>query len=104
MTRYLIIFASLFLLACNSSQQTAVEDIHDHGEETIALTVWTDQLELFMEYNELHAGEPAHFIIHLTDQADFQPLREGRIQLEFTSHDGVPVVFTEEEPVRDGIF
>ncbi len=41
----------------------------DHGDgdtPSVAVTQWTDHMELFMEYPVLVAGEPGRFIIHLT--------------------------------------
>lgn len=49
----------------------------------VAVTVWSERSELFMEHPPLVAGEQARFAIHLTDLATFQPLREGRVVVRF---------------------
>ena len=56
------------------------EDEHARGGESpsVAVTLWTDGMELFMEYPVLVANEPGRFIIHLTILDDFQPVRVVR--------------------------
>ncbi|MCB2211805.1 efflux RND transporter periplasmic adaptor subunit [bacterium] len=79
----------------------------DHGEDerpTIAVTQWTDQMELFMEYPAMVADEPGRFIIHLTVLDGFQPVREGVVKLTFTGRDGHGHSFTVNELLREGIF
>ena len=50
---------------------------------SVAVTIWTEKTELFMEYPPLVAGEEASFHIHLTDLSDFEPLREGKVVVRF---------------------
>ncbi|HUF23756.1 MAG TPA: efflux RND transporter periplasmic adaptor subunit [Vicinamibacterales bacterium] len=50
---------------------------------SIAVTVWSDRTELFMEHPPLVAGDTARFAIHVTDLSDFSPVREGRLVLRF---------------------
>ena len=104
MKRALLLFFSLCVLACATEPQSDAEDQDTHDEKTITVTMWTDQLELFMEYDQFTPGEPSHFIIHLTKLSDFKPVLEGLVELEFTSHDNDPLRFSEEKPARDGIF
>ena len=104
MKRAIILFITLCVLACATKPQSNTEDQHTHGEEPIAVTMWTDQLELFMEYDEFTPGEPSHCIIHLTKLSDFKPILEGWVELEFTSHGNEPLHFSEEKPDRDGIY
>lgn len=78
---------------------------HDHGEtESISVTLWTKDMELFMEYPPLVAGEPGRFIIHLTHLEGSRPVREGSVKLEFTSSDGQTHNFIETRLLREGIF
>ncbi|UCE19836.1 MAG: efflux RND transporter periplasmic adaptor subunit [Gemmatimonadota bacterium] len=104
MKRALLLFFSLCVLTCATKPQSNTEDQHAHDQEMVAVTMWTDQLELFMEYEEITPGEPSHFIIHLTKLADFKPVLEGRVELEFTSPDEESLRFAEEKPARDGIY
>ncbi|MGD9548987.1 MAG: efflux RND transporter periplasmic adaptor subunit [Candidatus Krumholzibacteriia bacterium] len=88
---------------------------HDHGVEaaahpagdelpTVAVTQWTDSMELFMEYPEMVAASSARFIIHLTILDGFQPVREGKVILTFTKSDGSREVRTADSLLREGIF
>lgn len=89
---------------------------HDHGVEaaahpapgdelpTVAVTRWTDTMELFMEYPELVAGHAGRFIIHLTVLDGFQPVRAGQVTLTFTAADGSREVRTATTLLREGIF
>lgn len=69
------------LAACRSAPPP--EPAGDEEPPSHAVTTWTDKTELFMEYPPLVAGEQARFAIHLTNLADFSPLREGRVVVRF---------------------
>lgn len=56
---------------------------NDDDPPAVAVTVWSERTELFMEYPPLVAGEQVRFAIHLTDLADFSPVREGRVVVRF---------------------
>ena len=89
---------------------------HDHGVgadahpaagdelPTVAVTQWTDTMELFMEYPEMVAMHSGRFIIHLTVLEGFQPVRAGKVTLTFTAADGSREVRTAETLLREGIF
>ena len=68
------------LTACRSTPQEATTE---QEPPTVAVTIWSERTELFMEYPPLVAGEEAAFHIHLTDLSNFQPLREGRVVVRF---------------------
>ncbi|MCB2229837.1 efflux RND transporter periplasmic adaptor subunit [bacterium] len=100
-----------------NSQQSAAEHGHEHGEEagdghghdgeegeSRAVTLWTDKMELFMEYPVLTANQPGRFIIHLTILDGFQPVREGGVKLTFVTSDGHAHHVVETELLREGIF
>ena len=79
----------------------------DHGDDTshgVAVTQWTDQLEMFMEYPMLVANEPGRFVIHLTLLDGFQPARVGEITLQFTRLEDRAYEFATSELISDGIF
>ncbi|MBU2501402.1 efflux RND transporter periplasmic adaptor subunit [bacterium] len=79
-------------------------DTHDEAPPTVAVTQWTDTMELFMEYPEMVAMQSGRFIIHLTVLEGFQPVRDGRVTLEFTDAGGRREVRTADTLLREGIF
>lgn len=82
-------------------------DDHGHGpaeSRNTAVTLWTDTLELFMEYPLLTPGQPGRFIIHLTVLDGFQPVRAGSVTLGFRGPDGARHQVVAESLLREGIF
>jgi hypothetical protein len=49
----------------------------DEGPEPVAVTVFTDKVELFMEYPRLLPGLEARFLAHVTVLATGEPVRTG---------------------------
>ncbi len=83
------------------------EDGHDHEEGEhpfVMVTQWSDGMELFMEYPVLVAGEGGRFIIHLTHLDNFQPVREGNVELIFRDSHGHGFTVNESTLLREGIF
>ena len=81
-TRLAVPFVVVGLLAaCGGSETPAAPE--EKEPPTVAVTIWTDRTELFMEYPPLVAGQEASFHIHLTDLATFAPLREGKVVVRF---------------------
>lgn len=78
---------------------------HDDEEVSVAVTRWTENMELFMEYPPLVRGESLDFTVHLTVLHDFKPVTGGLLMLEFTPEQG-GTTFTvrERDLVVDGIF
>jgi RND family efflux transporter MFP subunit len=81
---------------------------HDNGDNedapSIAVTLWSDRMELFMEYPVPVTNEPGRFIIHLTILDGFQPVRKGEVQLVFTGPAGKIEEIESKELLREGIF
>lgn len=69
-----------------------------------AVTLWTDKMELFMEYPLLTMNESGKFIVHLTTLDDFQPVRSGTVRLEFRHSSGQRFTVEKDSILREGIF
>ncbi len=84
------------------------EDAHGHAEAgerpSVAVTLWTDEMELFMEYPVMVVNTPGRFIIHLTVLEGFQPVRDGQVKLSFVSGTDHAHEFVEQNVLREGIF
>jgi RND family efflux transporter MFP subunit len=69
------------------------------------VTLWTDALELFMEYPPQIAGQPGDvWAIHLNFLDTWQPVREGSLTLRLVDSSGQEWSFDEPQPARAGIF
>ena len=84
----------------------AEEEAHGHGHApgAIAVTLWSERTELFMEYPPLVVGEEAEFLAHLTELRDFSPVTRGRLICTFQKADGTRVEVQSDQPTRPGIF
>lgn len=77
----------------------------NNGEApSVAVTRWTDLMELFMEYPVLVTNQPSRFIIHLTILDDFQPVRDGKVTLTFMDATRPVHEVVATELLREGIF
>ncbi len=90
----------------NHHAEEAGQGEHQEVEETptIAVTQWTDEMELFMEYPVLLTAQGGRFIIHLTILDGFQPVREGSVKLHFEGPDGREHEIVADQILREGIF
>ena len=99
------LFLASFLLflsfsgACHSHPHEQEQE-----DETIAVTLWINSFELFMEYPPLKVGESARFAAHLTNLNTFEPVVRGPVTFQFRSADRVVKEVTVEEPLLPGIF
>jgi cobalt-zinc-cadmium efflux system membrane fusion protein len=92
----------LVMTGCSNDQP---ESDHGHEHGGIAVTVWTDQTEIFFEYPPMVAGVAGGaWAIHVTRLSDFKPVTEGILRLNLESATGEVYSFAEEAPARDGIF
>jgi RND family efflux transporter MFP subunit len=82
-TRLTVPLVVVGLLAACGRGQTPAPAPEAQEPPAVAVTIWTDKTELFMEYPPLVAGQEASFHIHLTDLSTFAPLREGKVVVRF---------------------
>ncbi len=96
----------LALISCSSNPDQHGEANGEQNREapSVAITQWTDQMEIFMEYEQPLKSKTTKFIIHLTTLSDFQPVREGKVTLVFVHESGNYKQIEENELLREGIF
>ena len=78
-----------------------------HGDERpdpISVTLFTDKVQLFMEYPQLVKGEPARFLAHLTVMETGAPIRSGSLHFKLTDAAGATQKVVVDAPKRDGLF
>ena len=81
-TRLAVPFVVTGLVAACSGQTPAPAP-EAPDPPAVAVTVWTEKTELFMEYPPLVAGQQASIHVHLTDLSTFAPVREGKVVVRF---------------------
>lgn len=91
----------LLLLGCHREH---AEESSVHEEEGWAFTAWGEHFEIFAESDLLVATQTAQSHIHVTTLSDFSPLVEGVVSVVLRSLDGTETVFSEEQPLRAGIY
>ncbi len=79
-----------------------------HGEEAeelnpVVVTVFTNKVELFMEYPRMTPGSEARFLAHVTVLANGDPVKSGKLRLVVTGEGGSKT-FETPKPARDGLF
>ncbi len=99
----------LALIFCASSCSPASESLASEVEpaeepEPVAVTVFTDTVQLFMEYPRLFPGVEARFLAHVTVLETGAPIRTGELRLELTSGGGAMRTIEALQPTRDGLF
>jgi membrane fusion protein, heavy metal efflux system len=76
---------------------------HGHEPGAIAVTHFTAQTELFVEYPALIVGEQSAFAAHLTYLSDFTPVAAGTLSVRL-SGGGAEEAFSVDAPSIPGIF
>ncbi len=101
-SRWLILVVLIGFSGCSSHEHTS-EAVTDHAN--IAVTIWTDQTELFFEYPPMLAGQEGEtWAVHVTRMTDFKPVTEGKLIISMQSEDGRVFTFGADAPARPGIF
>lgn len=78
---------------------------HDHGGgDAIAVTIWTDDTELFVEFPPLIVGQSSPFAAHLTMLDDFSPVAAGRVEVVLSGGGAPDERFEAEPSATAGIF
>lgn len=72
--------------------------------EPVAITVFTEKAQLFMEYPRLVPGLEARFLAHVTVLATGEPVRSGQLRLEVSGGPSGARVLEAAQPARDGLF
>ncbi|MDP6540722.1 MAG: efflux RND transporter periplasmic adaptor subunit, partial [Planctomycetota bacterium] len=108
--RVLLWTALVLSAACHPTPHSHAGHDHEHElephqePEPVAVTVFTEKVELFMEYPRLVPGLEARFLAHVTVLATGEPVRTGRLALELSGPGGSSHTFEAEHPERDGLF
>lgn len=80
-----------------------------HGDEPdelegVAVTLWTERTELFMEYRPLIVGAESSFAAHVTEMPSFKAVTAGSMRVDLVMTGGATQSATAERPSNPGIF
>src|SRR5688572_11630619 len=103
-----LLMISLIAIVSAGCRGRVTED-HAHEKEAgepepWAVTAWGEKYEIFAEADPLIVGSVSKSHTHVTVLDGFAPLRAGSVSAILRSADGSEAVFTQNKPVRDGIF
>lgn len=87
-----------------SGQPISAAPAEEEEPEPVAVTVFTEKVELFMEYPRLVPGLEARFLAHVTVLETGEPVRQGELRLELSSNAGGTRTLEASAPARDGLF
>lgn len=87
----------------DETQQTS-DTSEPQREGSGAVTEWTDETELFMEYPEIIVGQEATFAVHLTRLSDFEPLSNSEVHFRLRADNGAEISVTETDVQVPGIY
>ena len=100
---YSLVLTGVFFTACQNQHNE--EKAHDHSSEeaTFQFTAYQSGWELFAEAEPFIKDTTSGILAHITDLADFSPLKEGRVTASLiVGNKGIRQ--TLDEPTRDGIY
>ena len=83
---------------------SAVNDVHQHGDENSQVTVWDERFEIFLEHPLIAVNEPVQFVTHVSDLATLEPRKSGPVTFILRLGSTAPIKHTESKPARDGIY
>ena len=98
----IMLIGMLLFWGCDGDEHN--QEIPKLNVATLAVTQWTDKMEIFMEYETAVVGEEIKFITHLTTLSDFLPVRAGKVILSFKQANGLDITIEKNDILREGIF
>ena len=80
MKRILIVFLAGLLIACNNKAEHDTNAHHDEEIEALTYTLYSDKMEIFVEFKPLIVDVETKFAAHFTIMGEyFKPLTAGDV-------------------------
>ncbi len=79
-------------------------DAHEHDEPGFQFTSWADGFEFFVEHDPAEVGEPAEYVVHVSELATGAPRTAGPLTLRLVAPGGESSEVAATEPARPGIY
>ena len=87
----------------NDSEETGENDAHNHEDVRIFLTSYSEDFEIFAEYDAFVIGKTSGILSHFTWLSDFKPLSVGKVTIKLII-DGKIYEQTISDQLRKGIY
>ncbi|MFT5284638.1 MAG: cobalt-zinc-cadmium efflux system membrane fusion protein [Planctomycetota bacterium] len=87
-----------------ANQTVQAAESEPEEPEPVAVTVFTEKAQLFMEFPRLVPGHAARFLAHVTVLATGEPVRSGQLRLELSQGPDGSRLLEALKPTRDGLF
>ncbi|MCF6339362.1 MAG: efflux RND transporter periplasmic adaptor subunit [Sulfurimonas sp.] len=95
----------LFLSGCSEKHEAHTQAVEEKIEpEPVAITDYTKQTELFVEFDQFVLNQESTFLAHFTYMDTFKPFTEGYVKACLTYLNQITECFDVDSPVRKGIF
>jgi len=99
-----VVFLAILFTSCNKEHPQGKEALADAELESLAYTIYTDKLELFVEFKPLVVGETSKFAAHFTQLGEnFTAVAEGSVTVSLIGDKSQPDNKA-ERPSSPGIF
>ena len=98
----LFLLAAVIIISCSPEREANTKDEHDH-ESSRQVTLFSENIEFFIEFPPLVSGHEEAFTIHLTRLDSYRPVSVGTVTLTLENPAG-EITASSSEPIRDGIF
>jgi len=99
----LSILMLLFFSACTEEVKSLATD-EPAGPEPIAITDYSEQTELFVEFDPFVVNSPSTFLAHFTYMDTFKPFKEGQVEACLSFSNETKECFSVDAPAFEGIF
>lgn len=100
-TKICLFLLPFLLIACGHSKNVenveySFEEDHQHIEEKINLTLFSDDYELYAEMNKPIVGEQVNVLAHFTCLSDYKPVNEAKVYIK--------LILSEQKEIRTDVF
>ena len=102
-----VVAATLLASGCNrhsESDHAPHADAAEEEESAFAITHFSDQTELFVEFVRLAVGRESSFAAHMTRLSDYKPVTAGKMTVTLSGANQPDETFSVDSAVRPGIF
>ena len=100
------LFSLLMLLAFTGCSKDTKHTVHEEEKspEPIVITDYSEQTELFVEFDPFVLNQPSTFLAHFTHMDTFKAFKKGSVEACLTFENDKKECFSVSSPAFEGIF